>query len=78
VKGGMRNRLDVVFTAGPPAVGAGLATVPFGLEIFPEAKLPQGRPRVANANSDRLPVWSHLVAKANRMTPQPMKATAVR
>ena len=29
-------------------------------------------------NSDRLPVWDHLAAKANRMTPQPMKATAVR
>jgi hypothetical protein len=31
-----------------------------------------------SSNSARLPVWDHLAAKANRMTPQPMKATAVR
>ena len=31
------------------------------------------RPEIA----DRLPVWGHLAEKANKMTPQPMRATAV-
>jgi len=43
----MRNRLDIVASAGPRAVGAVLATVPSGLEIFPEGTLPEG------ANSSR-------------------------
>jgi hypothetical protein len=41
----MRNRLDIVASAGPRAGGAVLATVPSGLEIFPEGTVPEGLAR---------------------------------
>jgi hypothetical protein len=77
VKSGIRNRLDIVASAGTRAVGAVLATVPSGPEIFRRVRSPRGLAR--RERKLRPPaVWGHLAEKANRMTPQPINAPAVR
>ena len=64
-----RPSLSMFIARKRKAVGLSAYILAFGVEQL--GHLPPGI-------ADRLPVWDHLAEKANKMTPQPMRATAVR